>query len=385
MRIVIYDKNEAQVMSGMRMFSERLIDYLRKHGHEVYVLRYSNGKQLGRHIYPIPFYIQEPRSYIVIPSERTYDIVIRHLKRIKPDIVYAYCGMSPFDYLLPSLCHRLHIPIAAVWHTDINESKNTFQLLTKSVFWAYLPFCSDCDLLHVFSEKLKQFYVRRGINSKNIIVLPNGVNPEFFRPGPSVFGRKNNIQTGVLFLGRLTLVKDPELLIKSFLSLNTPLSTKLVVVGHGEQEEKLRNLYHDPRVIFTGLVTDETQKLDIMRACRIFAQPSKVEGMSLALLESMATGLAGITSDAGNNRTLLENAGTIIPLGKIKKELPRTLRSYISNPALVRSLGNQARKNILSFHVEDTIYGKLVNSLVKTADAYRRAQRQVSTVQKGRK
>lgn len=352
------------------MFTKRFVDYLQSHGHTVHVIRFTNEKKLPRFVIPIPFHVAEPRTYILIPSEKTASLIRHYLKKLRPDIVYAYCGLSPFDFLLPSICHSLRIPIAAVWHQDFNYTVNPIQLLCKTLFWAYVPMIESVDLLHVFSRKLKNFYARRGINSRKIITLPNGVNPDIFCPGQSQFAMKHSITTGILFMGRMTIVKNPEVLLQSFLSINPPLGTKLVMMGRGDLESKLKEKYADPRIIFTGLITNEKKKLDIMRSCSVFVQPSMNEGMSLSLLESLSTGLACITSDAGNNKDLMKHAGTIIPIGKIKQDLPKTISAYILDPHGTHEKGIQGRKTILAHHTEDTIYTKLLVSLQKTIRLY---------------
>lgn len=370
MRIIIYDKYDSSKMSGQLKFSERLMEYLQAHGHQVWILRYSKEKNLPKNIFPIPFYIAEPRSYIFLPSEKTYEIVKRYLVRLKPDIVYAYCGMSPFDFILPSLCHRLHIPVTGVWHQDFSDTLSPVQVAYKSILLAYVPFIQALDMLHVFSDKLKKFYTRNGIDSKKIIVLPNGVNPDFYGPGPSKFGKKHHIKTGILFLGRLTFQKTPEVLMRSFLAIHPPADTKLVIAGGGDLLPELKKKYVDPRIIFTGLITDEEKKRDIIRSCKIMVQPSMIEGMSLALLESMSCGLAAITSDAGNNTALLRNAGTIIPIPRLSSDLPDVLESYLAHPEDVNAKGIQARKNILLRHVEKKIHKKLVGAFQKTIAQY---------------
>lgn len=379
MRIVIYDKYDAFKMSGILKFSERLMLYLRTHGHQVWILRYSKEKTLPKNIYPIPYYLAEPRSYVLLPSEKTYEIITRYLKKFRPDIVYAYCGMSPFDFLLPSLCHRLRIPVTGVWHADFNDSPNTAQVLIKSMFLAYMPFTHALDMLHVFSEKLKKFYIRRGLDKRKIFVLPNGVNPNFYAPGRSVFGKKQHIKTGILLLGRVTIIKNPEVLIQSFLKINPPINTKLVIVGSGDLLPQLKTKYRDPRIIFTGLIVNEEKKRDIIRGCHIVVQPSLAEGMSLALLESMSCGLAAITSDAGGNGTLLHKAGTIIPIPELATQLPRVLASYVTHPEDVKTKGIQARKNIIRNHVEKKIYDKLTASFEKTIRIYHQKPKQSNT------
>lgn len=371
MRIVLIDKEEGLKVGGVQIYTERLYQYLLSQNHQVAILRFSNQQKKEKNIYPIPYYLAEPRSYIFLPSEKTLTLLRQHLQKLKPEIVYMSIGISPLDFLIPSLCHDLNLPLAGVWHGDYSESPSSLQVLVKSIFLAYLPFCRQLDLLHVFSQKLATFYQRRGIEKKRFLVLPNGVDSEFYRPGVSQFAQKRKINQGILFLGRITYVKNPEILIKSFLSLNPSYQTKLLLVGCGDQEKKLREKYQDRRIIFTGLIKEERKKIDIIRACQIFVLPSKYEGMSLALLEAMSCGLACITSDAGANNELVQDAGILIQESRLKEELPFALRLLLAYPEFVQMLGKKARQKIEKNYSQKIIFAKIVQALEKTIKDYK--------------
>lgn len=372
MRIAIIDKEEGLKVGGIVMYNKRLQQYLSSHNHSASILRFAKIKPKENYIYHIPYYMAEPRSFIFIPSERSLIILKKYLLKIKPDIVYISAGISPLDFLIPSVCHDLKIPIAGVWHADFNDSLSSMQVLVKSIFLAYIPFCRQLDMLHLFSDKLAKFHIRRGVKKERILILPNGIDQNFYKPGISEFGKHFNIKTGILFLGRLTLVKNPELLIRTFLKLDPPRSTKLILVGYGEQEETLREKYKDERIIFTGAVLDENKKLDIMRSCKIFVLPSKFEGMSLALLEAMSTGLACVVSDAGSNRELVAHAGIMIRETKLDQELSPILRILLEHAEITNLLGLKSREKVLKQYSQNYIFQNLTRALQETIIDYRK-------------
>lgn len=366
MRIAIIDKTEPTGFGGFQSFSNNLNSYLRSHGHDAYFFRYSNDRQTDAYVIPLPYYIREPRTYVFVPSIHIHRIITTNLLRLKPDIIYLYIGLSPFDFVLPFIAKKLHIPVAGVWHADYNPSINMMQMFIKAALLYYMPLCRQLSLLHVFSEKMKRFHVDYGVSEDNILVLPNGVDARFYSPGPSQFAEEHGIRTGILFLGRLSAQKNPTVLIQSFLSINPPKNTKLVLVGGGDMEKSLRRRFNDPRIVFTGAVLDKKRKRDIIRSCHIFVQPSLMEGVSLALLEAMATGMASITSDAGSNQTLLRNAGDIIPIAQLPTELPKKLSEYLNNPTKVDRMKKQARQNVVRGFTEEKIFGTLINAFEKT-------------------
>lgn len=366
MRIAIFDKTEPTGFGGFQTFSNRLNAYLRSQDHDVYFFRYSNDSSTDPHVISLPYYIREPRTYVFVPSLHLHRIVVENFKKIQPDLIYLYIGLSPFDFILPSVAKKFRIPLAGVWHADYNPSINAMQLLIKAAFLYYMPLCRKLSLLHVFSEKMKQFHVNHGVSEKNILVLPNGVDARFYSPGPSQFAKDHGIKTGILFLGRLSVQKNPVVLLTSFLSLNPSDDTKLVMVGGGDLEQSLRKRFRDPRIIFTGAILNNQRKRDIIRACQIFIQPSLMEGVSLALLESLSCGLTAITSDAGSNETLLRGAGTILPIATLPTELPKRLSEYLRHPDRVQRMRKQARQTVLRDFTEEKIYGKLLQAFEAT-------------------
>jgi glycosyltransferase involved in cell wall biosynthesis len=59
----------------------------------------------------------------------------------------------------------------------------------------------------------------------------------------------------------------------------------------------------DPRIVFTGLVTEERARIELLRPSEAFFLPSVTEGLSLALLEAMACGSARSRATWGATET----------------------------------------------------------------------------------
>jgi glycosyltransferase involved in cell wall biosynthesis len=231
MRIILINREEP--LGGISIYTKRLEKYLRKHGHEVFIMSFTNKKSLEKNTFTIPYYIGEDNSYILLPKETAFNMIRKYFQDIKPDIIYTPIGLSSLDFLLPTLCRSENIPIIGVWHVDFSNEVNSYQLLIKSLFLTYLPYVKQLDLLHVFTNKVGQFYINQGVEKSKVFVLPNGINYEkYSRKKTSDFQKKYNIEKGVVFVGRLSEEKNPEILIRSFLmsSSNYP-NVKLILVG----------------------------------------------------------------------------------------------------------------------------------------------------------
>jgi glycosyltransferase involved in cell wall biosynthesis len=106
----------------------------------------------------------------------------------------------------------------------------------------------------------------------------------------------------------------------------------------------LERRFADPRVTFTGVVTEEGERIAILRASDAFFLPSTVEGLSLAMLEAMACGAATVATDVGTDGEALRGAGIVIDPGHLDAELGLAVRLLIESPEVCSLLGRQARE-----------------------------------------
>jgi glycosyltransferase involved in cell wall biosynthesis len=82
-----------------------------------------------------------------------------------------------------------------------------------------------------------------------------------------------------------------------------------------------------------------------------FVLPSHSEGMSVALLEAMATGLPIVATNVGSNMQLLDGGkcGLGVPAHE-PEVLADKLRSLIESPELSERLGEAARERVIEHY-----------------------------------
>ncbi len=114
----------------------------------------------------------------------------------------------------------------------------------------------------------------------------------------------------VLSVGELQKRKNHQAIIRAIAKLNNP-NIKYAICGQGELEGYLKKLVSslklDEQVFFLGYRQDIPE---IMSACDIFAHPSIREGLGLASLEAMASGLPLVTSNVQGVPDYVENGVT---------------------------------------------------------------------------
>ena len=126
---------------------------------------------------------------------------------------------------------------------------------------------------------------------------------------------------------------------------------KYVICGIGDQESRLRQmarrLHVEKQVMFAGYRTDVE---DFYGMADLFVFPSLQEGMPVALLEAMASGLACLASDIRGNRDLLgrEEEACLYTLGD-QDMLERKLQIFFRNSGLRGRIALENQKRIWEF------------------------------------
>ena len=117
--------------------------------------------------------------------------------------------------------------------------------------------------------------------------------------------------TWVISVGRLDTQKDPGLLLSAIARVRAAgLNVCWLVVGDGvlraALERQVASLGLKDRVRFLGLKRpDEIARL--LRAADVFALSSAYEGMPMALLEALGSGLPVVTTDVGEVRRVVQS------------------------------------------------------------------------------
>ena len=256
---------------------------------------------------PLPF-IYKSQIY-TIPTLKSSKVLLRSLRKLKPDLVHASLTLSPLDFLLPDICEELNIPLVATFHppfdSKIRNLKSSTQYLTYQL---YAPSLARYDRTIVFSEIQRDLLVKLGVPRDRVAIVPNGVDEKKYSPGYS--NLKYQLQAKKLFVyqGRIATEKNIEALLKAWKLADMGDECQLLMVGDGPTRASLQPNYgKEHNIIWLGYVSEEEQRINILRGSDVFILPSLVEGLSISLLEAMSCGVACLATDAGADGEVLEN------------------------------------------------------------------------------
>lgn len=308
-----------------------------------------------------------PRSAFDIHNGMTFSaIAARHAKGAPPDLIYQrYCRFSWAGVeasLLSGVPLFLEYNGSEVWIGKHWDKTGQLDLLER---------CERLNLkaasrIFVISEVERNNLLRSGVPAEKIVVNPNGVDTDEFRPG--IGGREIREGFGVAddtslvgFVG--TFGPWHGVLALADAIALTPKDAKIqfLLVGDGslraEVEAKLRSSGDVEQVRFAGIVAHDRVPV-LLDACDILVSPhvpladgSEFFGSPTKLFEYMAMGKGIVASRLGQIGDVLEHNKTalFVEPGDPKALVDAILELAGDAPLLAR-LGAAARETAVAKH-----------------------------------
>ena len=305
----------------------------------------------------LPYLIKS--QVYTIPSPRAQRELRESLERLKPDLVHASLTLSPLDFRLPDLCQQIQVPLLATFHPPFDSKIRSLSASTQQLtYQLYAPSLARFDKVIVFSEIQADVLNKLGVKEKRIEIIPNGVDTSLWTPKAEKsieseereVRKKLGIKRVFLYMGRIATEKNVEALLKAWKQINTN-GCQLVIVGDGPLRPTLENNFlstDECAIRWWGYEADLKTRLALLRCTEVFILPSLVEGLSIALLEAMATGTACIATDAGaDGEVLKDGAGITLSTESVTSQLKTLLPVLREHQFLTSQLGRRARVRVL--------------------------------------
>jgi glycosyltransferase involved in cell wall biosynthesis len=233
----------------------------------------------------------------------------------------------------------------------------------------------NADEVFVDNEIIKTYFEKMVKRSINIIPIP--IQLDKFRYS---LDNRNTIRNELRcneckllgFVGRFAPEKNLFTLIRAFSNvLDNAHHAKLVLVGTGPLESEIkdhvRKMNIAENVIFLGARHDVSK---ILSGLDVFILPSYTEGMSVALLEAMATGRAIIGSKISTISEIVTDSKEGILVDPYDPtEIQKAIIELFENDSLSKELGSNANEKALQFDI-NTIFPKLIYHYEKLMETY---------------
>lgn len=345
-------------ISGYKNRFEEMLKFMKKAGDDVQVVtadRDPDASQefLGYKVFvnrgwELPMYKQVTLTYDFAGSTP------KMIKNLKPDVIHA---TSPSSIIYPAIlwCKLTKTPLVLSYHTDLVVYSKAYVPVPPFPKW-FGPWLARflvrnlhgfADLTLCTSPQLRDDLEDIGLPPTHLSVWQKGINVERFNPSFRSDAMRakmsdNNPDAPLLvYVGRLGFEKRLDRL-KGV--LEAVPGCRLAFVGKGPDEERLRDVFKDSPVVFTGQLTGDDLSASFASA-DIFAMPSDSETLGFVVLEAMASGVPTVGVAAGGVCDIIENGnnGYLTNNDDGMMEFTARVKELLNNDAGRRAMGQRAR------------------------------------------
>ena len=333
---------------GIETHVEELSARLAARGHQVtvYARPYANPQRLTS---------WKGVRIITLPTIRRKNLdAITHTFLASCHVLFQRADIIHYHAVGPSTL--AWIPRVFNWRSKVVvtfHSRDRFHEKWGTFARAYLAFGEWTAVTYphatIIVSHVLQLFAKRMYGATRLTYIPSGVDIPKPHPGSNLLPRFNLTSGNYFFtLSRLMPLKAIEDAIEAFYGVVTTM--RLAIIGAATMNDdvyhqKLQKLAsRDSRVQLLG--HQSARELDQLIANEYaMIHPSRIEGLSIAILEAMSHGKLVIMSDIPENRELVDHSGIAYKVGDVHA-LRETLQWVVSDPKLVEERGRRAREVI---------------------------------------
>jgi glycosyltransferase involved in cell wall biosynthesis len=259
---------------------------------------------------------------------------IVHAHGYKADI-YGYFALRGSGMPLVSTCHT--------WY-DNNPLVTLYGMADRLVLRNYAAVVA-------VSDEVKQRLLKAGVREDKIHLVRNGIDLRPFDNAiPSLRDDSTSDHAPIVgLIGRLSVEKGVDLFLRAAARVLVELpSTKFVVVGEGPDRDKLESLIDELKLRDSVSMLGRRDDMpSVYASLDIMVSASRQEGLPMAILEGMASGLPLIATPVGDVPTMVRDGhtGMMVP-PEDPALLASAIASLLRDPAQRKRLGATARKLI---------------------------------------
>lgn len=292
------------------------------------------------------------------------DIDKKNIRSLKPGLVLTLSGLMKSRKIDIVHCHRHRATVLGTCAAALSGVRNVISHVhgldrTRSLnryLTNWIIFKKVQKIIAV-SESVRKDVIRtnRNLDPAKVVAVKNGIDTTTIDSVTTTRAEARSLLSvagiNIVFgtVGRLSATKGQSFLLEAFARVVQALPhSLLVIIGEGnlhrELEKKAEDLQIAQHMIFTGYRNDVH---GLLRGFDVFVLPSVAEGLSIALLEAMASRLPVIASAVGGIPEVInQDCGILVP-ARDPASLAQAMKTIGSLSSERRALlGSSARKRI---------------------------------------
>ncbi len=278
--------------------------------------------------------------------------------KYRPDIIIAHSYRHLHTLKALRVAKKIGAKVFLVTHAPFVSGNETRSWLSKFAVEGFDIFLggrtlNEFDKVIAITKWEVPHLMRLGLGNDKISYIPNGVPKKFFS-----LAKGKEEKGKILFLGRISPIKDLETLLKACQLLKRRgIEFDLEIVGPAERaylsilNKLIRRLGIEDKVKFSPAVFDIKSKIRKLDSAMAFVLPSKREAMPQSLIEAMAREKFVVASDNWGARDLIENGknGCLFSVGNSEMLADCLERGFKLDKKGLSKIGKAARKSVEKF------------------------------------
>lgn len=287
------------------------------------------------------------------------------IRRNRINVVHAH-QYTPLFYAVPAAFLAGRIKVVYTEHGRFYPEHKSWK---RSLFNPMLAMGVD-HLVSISEATARAMATYDNLPFERIKIIHNGIDASHLRPQFDYWAKRDELGLNrtcriIGTAARLNSIKNIPMMLKVLkLVLEQEPDTCLVIAGQGEEEESLKRqaigLGIADNVRFIGLRFDLPE---IYQLFDVFLLTSFSEGISVTLLEAMASGVPAVVTDVGGNREVVVDGetGFLIPVDD-SEMMSQKIKELLADRCKLINLGQNALKRLavdFSFECMLSQYSKL--------------------------
>lgn len=267
--------------------------------------------------------------------------LVSRLAKEKPALVFLFIGGGWFAVTLALVCKTLGISYCPIIAGRGIATR-------RSLRWYY----KNALRTIVHTDGHKSQFTRAGVDTRNFLVMPMGVDTDLFRPKPAEFYARRNGDARFIHVGRIVPGKNLQAAVRvlSRVRAEYPNAT-LDVVGPTsdptywrETQQMISALGLESQVRFRG-VLDNRSLASLYAQADMMLFPSLSESFGFVIAESMACGtpVAALRGCGGPDEIIEDGADGILA---DEETLADRVLAVLSSSGNLQSMSQAARDKI---------------------------------------
>lgn len=366
MKVALVSEYYYPLLGGITEHVHNLAVALKRRGHDVTVIT-NNLKPRKNHHYPddpvsfpvlrfgkgLPVYSNG--SFARVTVGRSLGAELKAcFERERFDVIHLHSPLTPM------------LPLMALRHSNAPVTVGTFHTYFDQNI-AYRWF------MEKLAEQMERMDGRIVVSDACVEalsryfdtdyhVIPNGVDPDYFRPDAAMVPEFDDGKLNILFVGRFDPRNGLKTMIEAFRLVKREYDNcRLIVVGDGPLRPWYRSLVGKEiaaDVHFTGLLNGS--RPHYYASADIYCSPCTKASFGVVLLEAMSSAKPIVASDINGYRLVMEDGKQGFLVEEQNPEaFAQSLLMLLKDPGLRRRMGDAGREAVNGSFTWDLVAGQV--------------------------